>query len=218
MTPILIITKSKKLFEKEALKIVSGNELSSTINLLSLDINKYGEDISQISTSTLREFLLKKIFKPNVLNNNYSLLYNFDVYNASMQNITLKLLEESKTTIIIQSSNVNNVLDTVISRCKLIKLNQKKVYNKNLLELLDKIINSNDLSLISKLSNYEHKKVLENLEFFLKKNRNKFIEKNYIISVNNLYKLYKNIENTKALNFELQFINVIVSLLSKKTI
>lgn len=99
--------------------------------------------IEQIKNGTIEEFQIidgkeskvadiRKTFKtinekPLIINKRIYLINNFEYLNNNSQNALLKILEEPPlyVTIVITSKTLNNILDTIKSRCRKIYLAEK---------------------------------------------------------------------------------------------
>jgi len=118
MIPILILSKDTKLIKKyiDALKVNSlFFEIIPSTKEFSID------DIKNLIKET-------KIFNPQT---RIYFLENFSLSSIPAQNSFLKLLEEppSNVQFILTADNKNNLLPTIISRVKIIKLEERKIKN-----------------------------------------------------------------------------------------
>jgi len=114
MIPILIISKEKKLVRNFVDNLKSGNlffEIIPTSKEFSID------DIKNLIKETKTYNQNKRIY----------FLEDFDNSSIPAQNSFLKLLEEppSNVQFVLSSSNKNNLLPTIISRVKTVKLDSK---------------------------------------------------------------------------------------------
>lgn len=98
-----------------------------------------------------------------------------DKMNMQSSNSILKFLEEPEMNIIaiLMTNNINQLLDTIVSRCQIIRLNDN---NTNNFLFKDKVSNNESVSIINDI-----------IEFIL------FYEKNGISTIANINKLLSNI-------------------------
>ncbi|MBI5123741.1 hypothetical protein HZA75_07820 [Candidatus Roizmanbacteria bacterium] len=111
MIPILILSKDAKLIGDYVDKLKIGNLFSEVIP----STKEYSiEDIKGLIKET-------KIFHPKI---RIYFLANFHLSSIPAQNSFLKLLEEPPTNVqfVLSTNNKNNLLPTIVSRVKIIKL------------------------------------------------------------------------------------------------
>jgi len=118
MIPLLILSKDPKLIKNYVDKLKSGNlffEIFPSTKEYSI------EDIKGLKKET-------KVFHPKI---RVYLLANFHLSSIPAQNSFLKLLEEPPSDIqfILTTDNKNNLLPTIVSRTKIVKLQGKDSQN-----------------------------------------------------------------------------------------
>ena len=120
MIPLLILSKETKLINKYITDLKVGSLFLEIIP----STKEYSiEDIKNLIKET-------KIFNPKV---RIYFLENFHLSSIPAQNSFLKLLEEppSNVQFVLTTDNKNNLLPTIISRVKIIKLEERKIKNVN---------------------------------------------------------------------------------------
>ena len=210
---ILIISNNAN----KALKYVKQEiekEEGKRVNIFNnIDILVFNNNHSNLSTDVIRDINIKIQDKNINLSNKYLIISNFNRATPEAQNAFLKTLEESNKKIFLISTNKNGILETVISRVFIKYIHDKKTYNKKVQEILNKIVFNTELNLIKELcSKYSTEKILDNLEFFLNKHKEKFIKQKLAISINKIY-VYKKRNTTIKLNTEIQITNIIIGLI-----
>lgn len=114
MIPLLIVSKDSKLIKDYVKKLKTGSlffEIIPSVKEYSID------DIKSLIKET-------KIFNPKI---RIYYLQNFHLSSIPAQNSFLKLLEEppSNVQFVLTTDNKNSLLPTIISRVKIIKLQEK---------------------------------------------------------------------------------------------
>ena len=120
MIPLLILSKETKLINKYITDLKVGSLFLEIIP----STKEYSiEDIKNLKKEA-------KIFNPKV---RIYFLENFHLSSIPAQNSFLKLLEEppSNVQFVLTTDNKNNLLPTIISRVKIIKLEERKIKNVN---------------------------------------------------------------------------------------
>jgi len=118
MIPLLITSKDSKLIRDYVDKLKLNNlffEISPSTKEYSID------DIKNLIKET-------KIFNPRT---RIYVLENFHLSSTPAQNSFLKLLEEppSNVQFVLTTNNKNNLLPTIVSRTKIVKLSEKETKN-----------------------------------------------------------------------------------------
>jgi DNA polymerase III delta prime subunit len=212
MGSILIISNSSKIYTNYIINYITNEEDIELQNLLNIDIisNKRGD--KKISTSQIREYIKQATTKPTVLKNKYLVLYNFNRATPNAQNAFLKTLEESNVNIILQASSKADILETVISRAKIVELKNVIKVSKEIQNLLAEIIENQKLSKIPALvKNTTSIQIIRNLEIYIKGNIRKN-PKRAKSAAKKLY-LYKKRVGEVPLNTELQVTNIVLDLI-----
>lgn len=208
----LIITSNIKGFEKKALEIMNTYEDKNIQKLYNIDIITNENEENELPTDKIREIIKQSYNKPTQLKYKYIVLYNFDRANVQAQNAFLKTLEESQCKIILHANSELGILDTILSRVVITKINETKEPNKKIQKLVNEIYKTKSIDTISKLSKENLAEVIEEVEAFLHENKNEIDEANFTNVVEKLYQLKKrNIETN--LNTEIQLMNLFVHLL-----
>ena len=131
-------------------------------NNLDLTIISPDEDEKQITIEKIRELEKKMALYPHSAKYKIAIIEQAEKMNKSAANALLKTLEEpSKTAILILLvSDSKNILDTIKSRCQLIKFLPVK---KSLLEefLKDKLDSKEEAEKIIEMSGYRPGKIIE---------------------------------------------------------
>jgi len=181
-------------------------------NNIDLTIVSPDEEKKQITIEKIRDLGKKMALYPHSAKYKIAIIEQAEKMNKSAANALLKTLEEpSKTAILILlASNSKNILDTIKSRCQLIKFLPVK---KSLLEkfLKNKIESEEEIERIIEIAGYRPGKVIEFVN-----DKNKIKE-----AINNLSKISDTI-NKKSENEKLdeaeeiskKEINEIVSILN----
>jgi DNA polymerase-3 subunit delta' len=184
-------------------------------NNLDLTIISPDEDEKQITIEKIRDLEKKLALYPHSAKYKIAIIEQAEKMNKSAANALLKTLEEpSKTAILILlASDSKNMLDTIKSRCQLIKFLPVK---KSLLQefLKDKISNKNEAEKIIEMSGYRPGKIIEFVN-----DKNKI--KEALDNINKISSVIKGGENEKldeAENISKKEINEIVSILNLLTV
>jgi DNA polymerase-3 subunit delta' len=184
-------------------------------NNLDLTIICPDEDEKQITIEKIRDLEKKLALYPHSAKYKIAIIEQAEKMNKSAANALLKTLEEpSKTAILILLvSDSKNMLDTIKSRCQLIKFLPVK---KSLLEkfLEDKISDKNEAEKIIEMSGYRPGKIIEFVN-----DRNKI--KEALDNINKISSVIRGDENEKldeAENISKKEINEIVSILNLLTV
>jgi len=160
-------------------------------NNLDLTIISPDEDEKQITIEKIRDLEKKMALYPHSAKYKIAIIEQAEKMNKSAANALLKTLEEpSKTAILILlASDSKNILDTIKSRCQLIKFLPVR---KSLLGefLKDKIDDKNEIEKIIEMSGCRPGKIIE---FINDKNKIKEAEDN----IKRIYDALKNNENEK---------------------
>ena len=165
-------------------------------------------DEKQITIEKIRDLEKKMALYPHSAKYKITIIEQAEKMNKSAANALLKTLEEpSKTAILILlASDSKNILDTIKSRCQLIKFLPVR---KSLLEdfLKNKIESKEEIEKIIEMSGYRPGKIIEFVN-----DKNKFAEaKN---NLNRICDALKNNENAKldeAENISKKELNEIIS-------
>jgi DNA polymerase III gamma/tau subunit len=197
--------KAQELIFKEITEIEGNTNIENNPDIL---ISKSSDEIK---VAEIRTIIKETSSKPTLLKNRYIVIFNFNNANKSAQNAFLKTLEEGSSSVYLHAPNISNILDTVLSRVKLVTVNEKVTENTKIKNDLLEVINENNLVLITKIAkDYDKQEILDNLEIVL----NEAITKKDIDTqiVKDFYSLkFQNFETN--LNFELQLTNVLVKLI-----
>jgi len=183
-------------------------------NNLDLTIISPDEDEKQITIEKIRDLEKKMALYPHSAKYKIAIIEQAEKMNKSAANALLKTLEEpSKTAILILlASDSKNMLDTIKSRCQLIKFLPVK---RSLLEkfLKDKINNKEEAEKIIEMSGYRPGKIIEFVN-----NRNKI--KEAADEINRISSVIKKSESEKldeAENVSKKELKDIVSILNLLT-
>lgn len=207
----LIISNNKT----KALKyIVSNIEKAEkcSINILNnVDILYHNDNVKNLSTSTIRSIITFIDQKSLNLSKKYVIISNFNRSSIEAQNTFLKTLEENNNEIYLISKNLNGILPTVISRVFIKDIEQKFTYNKKILAEINAIYKG-DLSKIKNLSkNFDLEKVLNNLEYFIYRNKDNLDRVKIQKILTKIYKCKNQILEVK-LNSEIQLTSILLEL------
>ena len=188
MIPILLISKDKKLINK----YIDGIKVNSFFIEIIPSNKEYSiDDIKNLIKET-------KIFNPKT---RVYFLENFNLSSIPAQNSFLKLLEEppSKVQFVLSADNKNNLLTTIISRVKIIKLKKndfQKAPINNIDSEIQKLINHTSdkiplLMFIVADAESAQNIILQIFVFF--ENRLSFDKKAHVVikEILLLYKLFK---------------------------
>lgn len=185
------------------------NIISQIKNSVISDFNVL--DGSDANTQKVRDFFLDIEKKPLILENKIYIIDNFDTLNDSAQNVTLKTLEEPPkyAIIVIKANNINDILDTVRSRCQKIYLGKDNLDNnyeidEKINELAKNIIKDTEISKYTiYYSKYCDKITRDNIVEILR-----YLEKNIFLDIINKYEMTEviaksNQKITRNENFEM---------------
>lgn len=173
MATSIIISSNFNKFIEDKLAQLKGDTISSTVDLLNIDVEQGKSSIGISKMLDLKKWVNIKPFKGN---NKIAIIYHAHLLTTEAQNSILKLLEEPNlsTQIILVCNNFQKLLPTIISRCQLIEdltnLNSEDISISEFikLDLLDKF------EYLEKLNSPNNKK--EGIEYFLKMLLNYFRE------------------------------------------
>ena len=212
------ICDNSNLDEVDINKIIDNDELPSFIT-----IRPNGKDIKKEQIIELKE---KFKYKPLYTNFNIYTIINAEKLNASSANSLLKFIEEPDNNILgfLITNNKEAVIETIKSRCQIIKVNYENISEKEIDEKIFQIIDlieNNDI--IIKYKNtfgdmLKNKDELVNLleqiiEIYLNIIENKTIPTRIqFISKNDYKKIIKKVELTKKIIQRLRY-NVNIEIL-----
>ena len=127
MLPIIIVSDNQE-YQKNFLANFLENENIPKINIQNI-ISEKAFSITDVRN--IKKTIFLKTFNSN---KKAVIIYNFNLASKEAQNSMLKILEEppADTQIILLSEN-ENLLPTIISRCKIIKLHQNQLIDKEIL-------------------------------------------------------------------------------------
>ena len=184
-------------------------------NNLDLTIVSPDEDEKQITIEKIRDLEKKMALYPHSAKYKIVIIEQAEKMNKSAANALLKTLEEpSKTAILILlASDSKNMLETIKSRCQLIKFLPVK---KSLLQefLKDKVSDKNEIEKIIEMSGYRPGKIIE---FINDKNKIKEAEEN----IKRIYDALRNNESERldeAENISKKEAREIISILNLLTV
>ena len=213
----LALNFCKLLLQKAPQSRVLGNygdnndDNNNIENNLDLTIISPDEEKKQITIEKIRDLEKKMVLYPHSAKYKITIIEQAEKMNKSASNALLKTLEEpSKTAILILlASDSKNILDTIKSRCQLIKF---LPVQKSLLEkfLENKISDKNEIEKIIEMSGCRPGKIIEFIN-----DKNKIEEA--INSLNKISNIIKKSEDEKLDEAEEIFkkeINEIISILN----
>lgn len=207
----LIISNNKTKALKYIVNSIEKAEDCSINILNNVDILYHNDNEKNLSTSTIRDIITFIDQKNLNLSKKYVIISNFNRSSVEAQNTFLKTLEENNNEIYLISKNLNGILPTVISRVFIKDIEQKFTYNKKILAEINAIYKG-DLSKIKNLSkNFDLEKVLNNLEYFIYKNKNSFERDTIKKILTKIYKCKNQILEVK-LNSEIQLTSIFLEL------
>ena len=127
-------------------------------------------DGKEMKVQDIRESFSTVYEKPLIIPKRIYVIHNFEYLNNNSQNALLKILEEPPkyVTIVLTAKTLNNILDTIKSRCQKIylaeKLDKKQIHDnqeENIKEYSEKV--KNDI-----LNILENTKILKKTQFYAK--------------------------------------------------
>lgn len=219
----IIESKNEQLLEEECenfAKEIVDFYREDNININEVD--RYSDIVyvkpekNNISIDTVRSIIGDIYIAPIYSNKKVYLIYNAELMNIQGQNALLKSLEEPPEYIvfILATLNTHKLLETIVSRGQLIKieseLEETSIDRRTLYEILAKTIRGNELEMFSNMdffnqySDKQDKKSLfkEVINFFRDINRYKYLGDEYIINnqysdiiKKNSYLSFLNLEN-----------------------
>ena len=152
----------KKTLALSFCKMLLSDNREDIQNNLDLTIVRPDEDEKQITIEKIRDLGKKMALYPHSAKYKIAIIEQAEKMNKSAANALLKTLEEPSETaiLILLTSDSKNTLDTIKSRCQLIKFLPVK---KSLLEkfLEDKISDKEEAEKIIEMSGYRPGKIIE---------------------------------------------------------
>ena len=212
MSTLIISTNTKRALDYIQKDIE--NREGIRVNLVNnIDILCYNDKELKISTLLVRDINNRLSEKSLNLKNKYLILSNFNSATQEAQNAFLKNLEESSAKIYLIANSKSGILETALSRVFLVNLKFKKNTNKEIVNILDKIVYDKQLSLIKSLtSKHSFKKILNNLEIYIKVNSAKIEKEKQVNTLNKIY-ICKKRSVGVTLNSEIQLTNIILHII-----
>ena len=205
----------KKTLALNFCKMLLSDNREDIQNNLDLTIISPDEDEKQITIEKIRDLGKKMALYPHSAKYKIAIIEQAEKMNKSAANALLKTLEEPSETaiLILLTSDSRNTLDTIKSRCQLIKFLPVK---KSLLEkfLEDKISDKEEAEKIIEMSGYRPGKMIEFVN-----DRNKI--KEAADKINKISSVIKKSESEKldeAENISKKELNEIISILNLLTV
>ncbi len=155
--------------------------------------------------------------KPILYSSRLAIVYNAHTLTLPAQNALLKTLEEtpSYATIILETKTLKSLLDTVVSRCRRIKVGESSIKEDN--NSFEALINENTLdamAMANELSKEDKEKIIQTLEDYITGAREYLLQnprKEIVTSIDLLIETKESIENTNVsvrLALERLFLNI----------
>jgi len=183
--------KIKDLFERPDIKVIDLEEKEKSIG------------ISQTREGT--KFLQEKPFS---YKKKFLIILNSEKLTTQAQNSLLKTLEEPPTygVIIISSKTQNSLLETIVSRCRLVRINKEEscevVENGNSLKKVLKMSLGERLDFASEISKEEKEDILNILECWIEEGRDMILEnpkdKVKLHNLKRMVEIKNDLENTNV--------------------
>jgi DNA polymerase-3 subunit delta' len=212
---ILISGGNKESREKKIISIVNKEEeknfeeiqeLENKPDILNIKLEK-GE--KSIGISKIREGINFLREKPLSYKKKFLIIQNSEKMTVQSQNSLLKTLEEppSKSIIILSARNHNFILDTIVSRCRLINIKEdEKEYRKDSknpsLKEIIKMDLGKRLDLCSEISKEEREDVINMLENWIREGREDLLKNPRNISllenISKIIEIKNDLENSNV--------------------
>ena len=206
---ILVLTQNLTEAEKYFSKNIEKFENRQVNIFNNPDIVTNSPKAHVIKIEKIRQYIQQLTTKPTYLKQKYLVFFNFHKANIYAQNAFLKTLEEGRSSVFLHATTTAGLLDTTLSRVETVKLENFKVENKEIQDILKTIIEGEKLGDISNLiKTFDQEEILNNLEIYMFSSENKNRK-----AINKLY-LFKKRRLDTNLNFELQLTNIIMDLLN----
>ena len=201
----LIISQNKEKVNRWVEEWIKKEENRSVNLFNNMDVVTLDNEDKEISTKDIRGIISQTSSKPRALKNKYVIIYNFNRANRQAQNAFLKTLEESPVKIVLHAKTTNTLLDTIISRVKVLYLKEEgSKPDTKILKTLKDIVENKKISKIKDLAKVkDEEQLLNTLEYFLKNNKN-------IKAIKAFYE-YKKRKEQVPLNKELQLTAILIN-------
>lgn len=170
-TSIIISSNSKEYVEKKLSEIKALN-ISSTQDLLIIDVEQEKSSIGIIKMLELKKWVNIKPFSGK---NKIAIIYHAHLLTTEAQNSILKLLEEPNlsTLVILICNNYQKLLPTIISRCQLFE---------DLFKTLEDSISTDEFFKLDLLDKFEY------IEKFEKSENKKDLIENFLKMLLNYFR------------------------------
>lgn len=231
MTSIIIVSKNKKLREQYILSFCTEKKIDSID--ISFVKQEEGKNLSSIGIEQIKKIKTQLYLKPIKSNCKAMVIEDAQLLTVEAQNSMLKILEEppAQTYIFLSTSSIEELLPTIISRCKVIHFAQKnenideeKVPIKIFFNSLSSYTIANALQDAEKLSKDKENAILwlENCIIFLREKIEEAvgIDDNQVIVyaaiIKNLQETYKLLKTTNV-NLRLAMENCFLSFVNPQS-
>jgi DNA polymerase-3 subunit delta' len=160
MIPQIIISNNEKLILEKI------SQFKKELKIPDNRVFEYREDGTVFKIETLREIV--NFVNTTENQDKIIVLYNFDLAKIETQNTFLKTLEEKNAhnLFVMVSKNRGGILETILSRCKIVRLENKKP-RKSIDDNLD-ISKDQYLQLLQKYEGIDKEKAMRVCDLFLK--------------------------------------------------
>ena len=226
---ILIFGGSKDQREQKIIDIINQEEAKTFEKIRDVDnksdifIVRLKEGEKSIGISQTREGTNFLNEKPFSYNKKFLIILNSEKLTTQAQNSLLKTLEEppSYALILISSKTQNSLLDTIVSRCRLISMKQVNKLDEEIEETVSfkkikKMTPGERLDLCAEISKEEKEAVLEILERWVEESREGMLKSpndiSYLKNIKRILEVKNDLENSNV-NVRLSLEALLLSLL-----
>lgn len=206
MTGAIIFYSSSKQTRLNAMTKYINDNLELSLNKANADIYVIEKREGKTSIGIDDVRALNKFINQKPIISNYKVVIIHDAGSLTppAQNALLKALEEtpSYATIMLETKTLKSLLDTVVSRCRRIKVGESVSNEVN--NLFEALINDNALdamAMANELSKEDKEKIIQTLEDYITSAREYLLQnprKEIVTSIKLLIETKENIENTNV--------------------
>ncbi len=225
---ILIFGGNKEQREQKIIDIINKEEAKTFEKIKDLDnksdiyIAKLQENEKSIGISQTREGTIFLNEKPFSYKKKFLIILNSEKLTTQAQNSLLKTLEEPPlyALILLSSKTQNSLLETIVSRCRLISMKEDKNSGEEVEEHISykkiiKITPGERLDLCAEISKEEKDTVLEILERWVEESREEMLknpnEVSYVNDIKRIMEIKNDLENSNV-NVRLSLEALVLSL------
>ena len=226
---VLIFGGNKDQREQKIVDIINQEEAKTFDKIKDLEnksdifIVKLKEDEKSIGISQTREGTSFLNEKPFSYKKKFLIILNSEKLTTQAQNSLLKTLEEPPTyaLILTSSKTQNSLLETIVSRCRMISMREDKNFDEEIEESVSfkkikKMTPGERLDLCAEISKEEKDAVLEILERWVEEGREEMLKNpgdvSYMKNIKRILEIKNDLENSNV-NVRLSLEALLLSLL-----